>query len=84
MDLIVLLVIFGVISSFTNNMKKNATKQRPRFDGRLEFAMTLHPHVGDDSWIEPVIYEIKKYTEIHSLHVYSYVIAFHYVVRKGR
>lgn len=29
MDLIVLLVIFGVISSFTNNMKKNATKQRP-------------------------------------------------------
>jgi CRISPR/Cas system-associated exonuclease Cas4 (RecB family) len=38
----------------------NASKHRPRFDGKLEFALTLHAHTGDDGWIEPVIYEIKK------------------------
>ena len=28
-------------------------------DGKLEFAIQLIPHVGDDSWIEPLLKEIK-------------------------
>jgi len=38
----------------------NASKNRPKFDGILEFELTLHKHVGDISWIEPTIFEIKK------------------------
>ena len=38
----------------------NAGKNRPKFDGVLEFELTLHPHIGNTDWIEPVIYEIKK------------------------
>jgi CRISPR/Cas system-associated exonuclease Cas4 (RecB family) len=38
----------------------NAIKGRPKFDGKLEFELSLHPHRGDTSWVEPVIREIKK------------------------
>lgn len=38
----------------------NAMKNRRTFDGTLEFTLSLHPHVGDDSWIEPTIFDIKK------------------------
>ena len=38
----------------------NGIKDREKFDGILEFEMTLHPHEGDDSWVEPVIFEMKK------------------------
>ena len=38
----------------------NATKNRPRFDGRLEFEVQIISHKGDDSWVEPTIFEIKK------------------------
>ncbi len=38
----------------------NAMKNRPAFDGMLEFTLSLHPHVGDDSWIESTIFDIKK------------------------
>ncbi len=38
----------------------NAGKGRDRFDGKLEFALTLHAHTGDDSWVEPTIIAIKK------------------------
>ena len=41
----------------------NATKNRARFDGRLEFKMTIIPHQGNDSWVEPAIFEIKKCLE---------------------
>ena len=30
----------------------NATKNRPKFDGRLEFEMSIITHQGDDSWID--------------------------------
>lgn len=30
----------------------NATKNRPKFDGKLEFAMSIIAHQGDDSWID--------------------------------
>lgn len=30
----------------------NATKDRDKFDGRLEFTMSIIAHEGDDSWVE--------------------------------
>ena len=38
----------------------NAGKNRPEFDGRLEFELMIIPHQGDDSWVGPTISEIKK------------------------
>ena len=38
----------------------NAGKNRPSFDGRLEFEMTIIPYQANDSWVEPTIFEIKK------------------------
>jgi len=38
----------------------NAGKNRPKFDGRLEFELTLVPYEGDDSWVEPAIFAMKK------------------------
>lgn len=41
----------------------NAGKNRPKFDGRLEFEVQIIPHKGDDSWVDPTILEIKKCLE---------------------
>ncbi|MFC1727152.1 PD-(D/E)XK nuclease family protein [Patescibacteria group bacterium] len=41
----------------------NAGKNRPKFDGRLEFEVQIIPHQGDDSWVEPTILEIKECLE---------------------
>lgn len=41
----------------------NAGKNRPSFDGRLEFELSIIPHQGDDSWVEPTVFEIKKCLE---------------------
>jgi len=38
----------------------NAGKNRPSFDGRLEFEVSIIPHKGDDSWVEPTILAMKK------------------------
>ncbi|AHB40177.1 hypothetical protein P147_WWE3C00001G0234 [candidate division WWE3 bacterium RAAC2_WWE3_1] len=38
----------------------NATKDRDKFDGKLEFDMQLIPHKGDTSWIEPLLLKIKN------------------------
>ncbi|RLC31675.1 hypothetical protein DRH13_02725 [Candidatus Woesebacteria bacterium] len=38
----------------------NASKNRAKFDGKLEFELTIHPHKGNTDWIEPTIIEIKK------------------------
>ncbi len=38
----------------------NATKNRPKFDGRLEFDMSIIAHKGDDSWIEAKLLEAKE------------------------
>lgn len=38
----------------------NATKDRAAFDGRLDFELTLVPYKGDDSWVEPTLFELKK------------------------
>lgn len=41
----------------------NATKDRPNFDGRLEFDLSIIAYRGDSSWIEPAVFEIKKTLE---------------------
>lgn len=38
----------------------NAGKNRSKFDGVLEFELTLHPHKGETSWVETVLFEIKE------------------------
>ncbi len=38
----------------------NAGKNRPKFDARLEFELQIIPHKGNDSWVEPAIFAIKK------------------------
>lgn len=38
----------------------NALKNREKFDGRLEFELSILPYQGDSSWVEPTIFEIKK------------------------
>jgi CRISPR/Cas system-associated exonuclease Cas4 (RecB family) len=38
----------------------NGRKDKEAFDGKLEFTVTLIPYVGDDSWIEPILTDIKK------------------------
>lgn len=45
----------------------NATKDRDKFDGRLEFEMQLIPHNGDTSWIEPLLSSIKKTLDSESV-----------------
>ncbi len=38
----------------------NAGKNRPTFDGKLEFELIILDYKGDDSWVEPTIFSIKK------------------------
>lgn len=38
----------------------NANKNRTKFDGRLEFDMSIIPYVGNDSWVPKTLLEIKK------------------------
>ncbi len=37
----------------------NAGRNRPKFDGRLEFELSILSHQGDDSWVEPTLKKIK-------------------------
>jgi len=45
----------------------NAGKNRPKFDGRLEFEVSIIAHQGDDSWVEPTINKIKKCLESNNI-----------------
>jgi len=38
----------------------NADKNRPKFDGKLEFILSIIPHKGSDAWVEPTILKIKE------------------------
>lgn len=38
----------------------NAGKNRPEFDGRLEFKVSILTHEANDSWVESTILDIKK------------------------
>lgn len=38
----------------------NGIKDRPAFNQRLDFNVSMLPYVGDDSWVEPTLHEIKQ------------------------
>ncbi len=38
----------------------NAGRNRPKFDGRLEFEMSIIPYKGDTSWVEDTVFAIKE------------------------
>ena len=38
----------------------NAGKNRPKFDGRLEFEVNIISHKGESSWVEPTIIAMKR------------------------
>jgi len=38
----------------------NGIKGERIFDGKLEFELQIIPHQGDDSWVEPTIFAMKK------------------------
>lgn len=48
------------VSNFGYFIYANAGRNRPKFDGRLEFEVMIIPYKGDDSWVERAILEIKK------------------------
>lgn len=37
----------------------NGIKDKATFDGRLDFTISMMPYVGDDSWVEPALRNIK-------------------------
>ncbi len=41
----------------------NGDTSKERFDGKLEFRIKIIPYHGDDTWIEPVLYEIRQCLE---------------------
>ena len=47
----------------------NADKNLPKFDGKLQFKLSIIAHQGDDSWVEPIILEIKKVLDSDSIPV---------------
>jgi len=48
-------------------MFANAGRNREKFDGRLEFKLSIIPYEGDASWVEGTIVEIKKCLESDEL-----------------
>lgn len=38
----------------------NASKNRDKFDARLEFDLEIIPYIGNYDWVEPVIYQIRE------------------------
>ncbi len=38
----------------------NAGKNRPKFDAKLEFVLTIIPYEGETGWIEPTLSEIRQ------------------------
>lgn len=49
----------------------NAWKNRPKFDGKLEFAMTIVPYEGDSEWVENVLFTLKECLESSTIPVSS-------------
>lgn len=37
----------------------NGIKDKPAFNQRLDFKISMLPYVGDDSWVEPALRNIK-------------------------
>jgi CRISPR/Cas system-associated exonuclease Cas4 (RecB family) len=49
----------------------NAAKNRSKFDGKLEFVLSIVPYKGNTSWIEPLLLEIRKILSSDELPDYS-------------
>jgi len=45
----------------------NGKRDRAAFDGKLEFDVKIIPYTGDDSWMEPTIFKIRKCLESDEL-----------------
>jgi len=45
----------------------NAIKTLPKFDGRLEFAMSIVPYTGNDNWVPLTLLEMKETLESPSI-----------------
>lgn len=45
----------------------NAGKNRPKFDGKLEFEMSIVSHTGNDKWVEPLLADIRKALESNKI-----------------
>lgn len=45
----------------------NAGKDKKAFDGVLEFEVTIVPHKGDDSWVEPTLLKVKDCLDSEAL-----------------
>lgn len=45
----------------------NAIKNLPKFDGKLEFEMTIVSHQGDSKWVDLTLMEIKSCLESNSI-----------------
>jgi hypothetical protein len=45
----------------------NAGKNRKKFDGRLEFELSILAHVGDERWVDETILDIKKCLDSDSI-----------------
>lgn len=45
----------------------NGLKGDRVFDAKIEFEVQIISHKGDDSWVEPTIFEIKKYLELDKI-----------------
>jgi len=52
-----------VVSPIAYFVYANAGKNRPRFDGRLEFELQIISYKCNDSWMEPTLFEIKRCLE---------------------
>jgi hypothetical protein len=41
----------------------NGIKDKPAFNEQLDFKISMLPYVGDDSWVEPTLHDIKQCLE---------------------
>ena len=55
------------VSALVYFLFANAQKNRPSFEGKLDFELSIIPYRGDDSWLEPTIFEIKKTLESNKI-----------------
>ena len=45
----------------------NGIKDKPTFSQRLDFNVSMLPYVGDDSWVEPALHEIKHCLDLEDI-----------------
>ena len=57
------------VSSLGYFVFANALKDKEGFHGKLEFDLSLIPYIGDDSWVGPVIIDIKRVLDDDNLPV---------------